>query len=132
MTSYIDINMSDATSMSDYSSSSSSNGDFDDNTCTPLYYAAIKYKIDTMKLLIDNGADPLYARKGRATVFRSIVRRVCERGDYVWECRPDNRVMRVLLKYRDPITGERCGRLDPPDNVNWELDIFDKEGGQSR
>lgn len=30
-----------------------------DESCTPLFYAAINYRIDAMKLLLELGADPM-------------------------------------------------------------------------
>ena len=102
----------------------SSYDDFDDDTWTPLYYAAINNYIDATKLLLELGADPRYKYKGQAPVFRSIIRhkyhRVCG-----WYCDPDDKVLKMLLEYKDPMTGRICGKLSPPNITHWRLDIYD-------
>ena len=121
MTSYIDIIMSDR--------SYSAYDDFDDDTWTPLYYAAINNRMDAMKLLLELGADPLYAYKGHTTVFRSIVRKVCRRTTSgILECESNNKVMDILMKYRDPITGKACGYLSPPMR---RVNIYDSKGSSA-
>ena len=45
----------------------SSYDDFDDDTWTPLYYAAINNYIDATKLLLELGADPRYKYKDPMT-----------------------------------------------------------------
>ena len=99
-----------------------------DESRTPLFYAAINYRIDATKLLLESGADPMCELRGRSTVFRSIVRRICKwiQIENTWVCRPDDQVMILLLKHRDPKTGEPCGHLSPP--KEWLLHIYDYEG----